>query len=458
MLRSLIQPTLARRLSVTLLGVSLLVWLVLVLYYFMQETSERASVERIHERGRALMLVLQDLPSHEQAAAAAAHFDALFNTPFRGTGQRGFFLEVHDEQGSIVYRAMTAPALQGRPGEIQFQTIAAQPFRVYRFKAAAWDVQIAMQGPQPWLLLQALVNNLTISVVLAFPIILLPLLFAVRRGLTPLQQLSNLLATRSPDDLQPVAVPVAYLELQPLIDALNHLLAKLKQKIEREHRFVQDAAHELRTPLAVITAQAHALSQLSNATERQAACNDLERAVLRSSELIDQLLLLARLDAQQPLQLQSLDVAAFCQQLLADFALVALAADVEVSLQAPDQVWHTTDATLLHTIVQNLLTNALKYAAAGKQLEVELKVSEDTLRLEVADAGPGIAKAQQQAIFERFYRVPGSQGAGAGLGLAIVNQAVACLQGRLWLTTGIDGRGCRFVIELPKLARTGVAR
>lgn len=449
MLKSLLQPTLLRRLTLTLLLVSLLVWLVLVAYYYLLETGDSASTERLRERGQAMLSVFDRKPS--DAAVAAAQFDALFNTAYVGSTAAGFLLELRDRQGAVQYQSLATQPLSGDVSQLRIQTIGGIDYRVYRVQSANWDLQLAAQGPKPQALLQRLISNLTMSVLITFPIILLPLLLAVHRGLAPLRQLSTSLAQRSPDDLRPIDQPVAYAELQPLVQALNQLLAQLAAKIAREHAFVQHAAHELRTPLAVITAQAHALAQQKSDTARQAAREDLERSVQRSSHLIDQLLLLARMDAQVPLQLQRLDLAAFVQQLLADFVPSALAADVELSLDAPDSLWHSTDATLLHTLLQNLLSNALKYAAAGKLIEVRLSLLDGWLQLEVADAGPGIAESEHTAVFERFYRLPGSQGSGSGLGLAIVKQAVSCLQGRVWLSTGLHGRGCRVVIALPTL-------
>lgn len=454
MLKALLQPTLVRRITVTLVLVSLLVWALLIAYYYMLETGERASSERVRERGNAIAAVLNGISSNEQAVAAAQHFAALFNTPY--AGQPGFFMQLRDPQGQLLYQSQPALAFGAEADQVTEQTIAGQQYRLYRVTSVQWDLQIAVQGPKPQVLLQRLASNLTMSVVLAFPIILVPVLLAVRRGLKPLQQLSAALAKRSAEDLSPVDPPVDYLELTPLVAALNQLLQQLKQKIAREHAFVQQAAHELRTPLAVITAQAHVLAQQTCDAKRQAARVDLERSVQRSSHLIDQLLLLARMDAQLPLQLQALDVAAFVQQVLADLAITALASDVELSLAAPDTVPFTTDVTLLHTILHNLLGNALKYASAGKVIEVQLHADKDWLHLAVADAGPGIAESEQTAVFERFYRVAGSQSSGSGLGLAIVQQAVTCLQGRLALTTGLHGRGCRFVIALPRLTMKGV--
>lgn len=454
MLKALLQPTLVRRITVTLLLVSLLVWALLIAYYYNLETGERASSERVRERGNAIAAVLNAIPSTEQAVAAAQHFAALFNTPY--AGQPGFLLQLRDPQGQLLYQSQPALAFGAEADQVTEQTIAGQQYRLYRVTSAQWDLQIAVQGPKPQALLQRLASNLTMSVVLAFPIILVPVLLAVRRGLKPLQQLSAALAKRSAEDLSPVDPPVDYLELTPLVAALNQLLQQLKQKIAREHAFVQQAAHELRTPLAVITAQAHALAKQTSDAQRQAARVDLERSVQRSSHLIDQLLLLARMDAQLPLQLQTLDVAAFVQQVLADVAITALASDVELSLDAPDSVPFTTDVTLLHTILHNLLGNALKYASAGKVIEVQLHADKHELHVAVADAGPGIAESDQAAVFERFYRVAGSQSSGSGLGLAIVQQAVTCLQGRLALTTGLHGRGCRFVIALPRLTIKGV--
>ncbi|MGL6041870.1 MAG: sensor histidine kinase, partial [Deefgea sp.] len=127
----------------------------------------------------------------------------------------------------------------------------------------------------------------------------------------------------------------------------------------------------------------------------------------------------------------------------------AIARQIELSFDAPDTLFNVVDANAVQSIVQNILNNAILYVGEGDQIEVELRQVGEQMILTVADDGPGIAEADRERIFERFYRGVGHDVAGTGLGLAIVAQAVARLNGTIQLSTGLHGRGCRFTVEVP---------
>jgi signal transduction histidine kinase len=329
------------------------------------------------------------------------------------------------------------------------QQLNGANYHVLRIDGARWRLSLGeTRSGDSWLLAR-LSQDLALSVLISFPFVLLPTWLAVARGLRPLRQLSRSIAKRGPDDLAPLGVAPSYAELMPVTEALDRLFAQLRSKIAREHAFVQDAAHELRTPLAVITFQAHVLARASGVGERQLAAQQMEQAVARASRLIAQLLELARIDAASPALWTRLDVAALLRQELALAAPMAMAADIELALEAPDRLPFELEESAFRSVLQNLLGNALRYVQAGGQVLIELSQQQDRLCLSVADDGPGIAAADRALVFERFYRVSGNEQSGSGLGLAIVAQAVARMRGTLRLEAGIGGRGCRFLVELP---------
>jgi signal transduction histidine kinase len=201
--------------------------------------------------------------------------------------------------------------------------------------------------------------------------------------------------------------------------------------------------------MAVISAQAHVMSMANELEQRRQASQHLAAAIARASHLIEQLLDLARIDASNTTQAITLDAAQLLRQELVNLAPLAMARNIELSLEAPDELRCSLVQHAFLSVVQNLLTNAVRYGHDGGKVAVELSVLEGTLTLLVADDGPGIAEVERSLVFERFYRVAGTDISGSGLGLAIVAQAVARLRGTVILTAGLNGRGCCFTVALP---------
>jgi len=270
----------------------------------------------------------------------------------------------------------------------------------------------------------------------------------VRGGLRPLQKLSSLIAARAPGDLAPLDFEARHAELQPLAGALEHMLAQVRLKLAREHGFVQDAAHELRTPMAVISTQAHVLAQSGDAGQRALAAQRMQHAIARASHLVGQLLDLAEVDNRQTAAASEIDLAQFLRSELATMVPAAEARSIELSLDAPDVARARLDIRAFQSILHNLVNNALAYVHERGQVRVELQQQAGALRLSVADDGPGIPPEQHELVFERFYRGKTHDQPGAGLGLAIVRQAAARLRGSVALGAGIDGKGCRFDVTL----------
>jgi signal transduction histidine kinase len=300
--------------------------------------------------------------------------------------------------------------------------------------------------------LRELVGNLTFYMLVAFPCVLIPIWIAVARGLLPLQRLSDKIATKDARDLTPLDFDAKYAELKPVVSALDELLAQLRAKIAREHAFVQDAAHELRTPIAVISAQAHVLALAGTPEEHREAEERMDHSIARASHLIQQLLLLAHIDGERPCKNQELDVAQLARHELALVVPRAMSRQIELELEAPDTLRHVLELDAFQSILHNLLNNALRYVHVGGQIVVELLKQGEALVLSVSDDGPGIAEHERALVFERFYRCSDNQASGSGLGLAIVKQAAERLGGFVKLTSGVAGKGCKFVVTIPKLS------
>jgi two-component system sensor histidine kinase QseC len=327
--------------------------------------------------------------------------------------------------------------------------LASGALRSYRAASPRWSVTVAESKFRPGWLLLKISGDMGSYLLVSFVLVLGAIWLAVARGLRPLKRLSDGIAARGADDLQPLGVNPEYAELAPVTAAIDRLLAQLRSKMATERGFVQDAAHELRTPLAVISAQAHVLARTADGEQRALAERDMDRAIERASRLIRQLLVLAQVDSAPAGESAATDVAHLVRQELAQMAPAAMARGVELSLESPDALMHALEVPALQSILQNLLGNAIQYIGEGGQVLVELSTHDRALILSVSDDGPGIAQGEQAEVFERFRRGSEQETPGSGLGLAIVKQAAARLGGTVRLAPGLGGKGCAFVIELP---------
>jgi len=301
--------------------------------------------------------------------------------------------------------------------------------------------------------LRVLASDMAEYLLIIVPILTLPVWLAVRAGLSPLRRLSEDVAARQPGDLHMLTPSRPYRELTPLVDALNDLLQRLARSLAREKAFIQDAAHEMRTPLAVISTQAHVLMQ-ADGPGRQDARRRLDEAVARASHLTHQLLRLAQMDSRDESMRQVTDIMVMVRDTVADAVTRLGETQAEVSLLGPQSCVLRTDIHALRSILENLLDNALRYAGATATIEVALERGSDGITLTVTDDGPGIAPEERESVFTRFRRGVGTSTPGAGLGLAIVTQAAHSLGGTVHLEAGPQGRGCRFAVRLPIDAAT----
>ena len=243
-----------------------------------------------------------------------------------------------------------------------------------------------------------------------------------------------------------------YAELQPLATAFDAMLGRLRNHVRRERAFVQDAAHELRTPMAAIAAQAHVLARAPDAVARRRAEEALDHALARTSHLSRQLLELATLDEVDSSEPPTADIADLVRRVLAAAVPQASMRGIELSLDAPDRLVVALDWPVFQSVLSNLLDNAVRYGKDGGCVTVTLQADGATLALLVADDGPGISPASREHVFERFWRGAGHDVPGTGLGLAIVRQAVARMGGSVRVEDGIDGQGVAFRVALPMVA------
>ena len=362
------------------------------------------------------------------------------------------WIVILDAGGRLVYAPEAVPDLdwaripdgasQLATGEARFNLFgqSASPWRIlFIDHADARRADVVSQVSKYLLLF------LSIALLLVLTLVWL----AARSGLRPLRRLSGALQTRRADDLTPVSLPETYRELEPLVAALNTLMATLAQGVEREKSFVHDAAHELRTPLAVISTQAHLLANADNPSARAMAEQQLLAAVQRASHLVHQLLRLAQLDARVPGRSEAFDIMALVRDCVADFAVRPEYAQADLGVSGPDHLVCHAERSAVQSILDNLLDNALRYGGPLVKVDIDVAVAGASIRLQISDNGPGIPLSQRSRVFERFFRGDNYGQPGSGLGLAIVAEAVKSMDGSIRLEATGDQHGCHFVITFP---------
>lgn len=290
--------------------------------------------------------------------------------------------------------------------------------------------------------------------IIGLPLLALLVWLAIGWGLAPLKAMAERIRARAPDDLDPLLFRPLPTELEPMAAALNRLLLQVKQLISQEKRFIADAAHELRTPLAVLRIHAQNAQTAEDPLDRNKALKQLNSGVERATRVVAQLLTLARLDPHSvQLKMVEIDLLGYVRNELAELIPLAFDKQQELLLEAnpADDFRITADSPSLGTLLQNLVSNAVQYTPLGGSIEVHIDAQTDALLLRVLDSGEGVDPQLREKLFERFYR--GSTGEGAGLGLSIVQRVVELHRGSIRLDTSPMG-GLEVIVRLPRNTRT----
>ena len=333
-------------------------------------------------------------------------------------------------EGRLTMRSSNAPSQPLHPPGGGFTEglrtldLDGQRWRVFAAHGAERDVQVYVgeQIGSREAILRAVLRGLGVSLALALPLLAVAAVWAVRSGMAPLRRLGALLLQRQPQALQPLELPGAPTELHPLVQALNGLFGRIGTLLESERRFTADAAHELRTPIAAIRTQAQVALAEPDAALRAHALRATLEGCDRATRLVEQLLTLARLEADASLLRQPVDLAALARRVAAELAPRALERGQRLEVAADSPCHVTGNDTLLAVLLRNLLDNALRYSPAGAPVQLSLRGVDGRVHLSVEDGGPGLAEADLARLGERFFRVPGHEAPGSGLGWSIVRR------------------------------------
>lgn len=324
-----------------------------------------------------------------------------------------------------------------------------------RVKISSSDEQIVLvQVAQTLNALREMTHQILLSILIPqiFMIFLgaICVSYGVKRGLFPLLKIENALSARSQFDLTPVPSSGAPSEIRPLIEAINILLDKLREDIEQQQRFVANAAHQFRTPLAGLKTYLYAAKRLPSDTRMTEMLDKIEAGVNRMTNLSNKLLTLAKADPQVGDEnFQTVDLNFIASEMTADFVSEALPKKMDllfISSGKPAIIYG--ELSDLAELTSNLIENAVIYTQEGGHVTVSVS-NGDAVRLTVQDDGPGIPVGEREKVFERFYRVLGTNIPGSGLGLPIVKEIASAHDATVEIKESSFGKGTSVVVTFP---------
>ena len=438
--------SLKRRLLAGLLGAVTLVWLATAAYSYFDAKHEVSELLDAHLAQSAALIVAQ--VGHDVEEIELEH------APRTDRRARRVAFQVWERGTLLRLHSADAPQTRLSAREQGFSSVALEGRRWRVF--STWDarrrvlVQIAEREETRRGIAVGVAANLLWPLGAALPLLALFVWLCIGRALGPLNRLGREMQARSAEDLKPVLAAGAPDEVLPLVESLNALFARVARLLENERRFTADAAHELRTPLAGLKAQAQVARGAKEGEARLHALDNVIAGCDRATRLVEQLLTLARLDpARGAAPAQACDLAAVAREVIAELAPIALERNIDIELRAPAPAVLPGQPGLLAVLARNLVDNAVRYSPPGTTVRVAVSQAGGRVRLSVADDGPGVEAAERAKLGERFHRLLGSGESGSGLGLSIVRRIAEIHGAELAFEDGEGGRGLRATVDFP---------
>lgn len=427
--------------TLTFVGV---VWLVLSVVAWREAETEAEELFDAHlAQTSALLAVLssdesgdlpEELPSHRYARKVA--------------------FQIWSDSGKLLARSTSAPRapLTDLAQGFSDRRIDGRYWRVF----SKWDqrhhhrILVAETYEARNAVGQELAKHLLTPLIFALPLLALGLALLLRYRFRPLHRLAASIGHRSPDRLDPIALAGVPDEVQPIIEQTNRLLRRVSDSIDQERRFTADAAHEIRTPLAVIRTYAQVAAAASESDERERALGSVVLASDRATHLLNQLLTMARLDNDAlTSNFIACNLRKIAVDVIADITPQALEKHVEVMLDEGAPAWVWGEPALLAVLLRNLIDNAIRYSPAETFVAVTIKLLDDQVRLAVSDQGPGIPAHERERVLSRFTRLSGNGAPGSGLGLSIALRIAQIHSASLALQDGPGEYGLSVCVSFP---------
>jgi two-component system OmpR family sensor kinase len=365
---------------------------------------------------------------HMQQMAMSLRSGLAASAPAPGSdetaGEQGnaFVVQVWTSDGLLAYQSAHATQLPER-NELGFSEVNANGivYRVFSLRSRSQVIQVAQDLNARKAMARTLALRAVLPTIVMAPLLMLIVWAAVSLSLRPVSRVRQQVALRQPDELDEISEEGLPDEVRPLVSELNLLFGRVRQTFDAQNRFVADAAHELRSPLAALRLQIQGLEDSIDPGARETSVARLRAGVERATRLIEQLLTMARQQAQAarndpPTTVSLLDIV---RQAMVDAAPLASARRIDLGMRQADDALVAGRPDALRILVGNLLDNAVKYTPEGGTVDVDVRRVDGRVELVVDDSGPGIAEEERERVLDRFYRVPGGQTSGSGLGLAI---------------------------------------
>jgi len=359
--------------------------------------------------------------------------------------------QVRDGGGRLLARSASAPEAPFAPLAAGFGTrpFDGRDWRVFSLHSGEVWIQVAERDDVRGELSEKLAFASVAPLLAGIPLLLLLLGLLIRYGLAPLSALARQVASRQPGSVEPLRLERTPEEIGPLVEALNGLMARVRDALERERRFTADAAHELRTPLAALKVHAQNAARAPSAAEREASLRRMLLGLERTVHLAEQMLAYSRAAAPGEVTREArVPLAPLVSEALEAVQLRAAERRAAVRTRLAD-VAVRGERHKLASLVTNLLDNAVRYGPEGGRVDVTLGREGDWVTLAVEDAGPGIPAELRDRVFESYYRIPGTAGTGSGLGLAIVREIAAAHYARVSIDVPAAGTGTRVTVRFP---------
>jgi two-component system sensor histidine kinase QseC len=432
-------PSIRHRLLLMLLSATLVVWVGTAIKNYFDNRHEIAELfdAQLAQSARAL-LALSAHEMYEQLAYIAqtkgqSHHIPEHVTPQVHKYEQHLAFQIWSGDGKLAARSDSAPTdpLAGAPDVFSDRVINGHRWRVYALvdTEKQLQVQVGEHYDQREQLSDDVALRLLAAVVLSLPILALMIWIGVANAMRPLNRVTRAVAARQLDNLEPIDNRRVPIEAKPLVDALNDLFARLKTALDNILHFTADAAHELRTPLAALKTHAQVALRADDEATRTEALRELIHGVDRATSLVEQLLILARLDPEAThVSDETTDLQEVAQNVLGELATDAVKKDIDISLDAHCRGIVVGKPVMLTILARNLVENAIRYTPRNGSVEVSVFEDRPEIVLRVSDSGAGIPADEREKIFKRFYRVLGSGAPGSGLGLSIV-QRIAEIHG-----------------------------
>lgn len=368
--------------------------------------------------------------------------------------QGDFLIQVWDESGVLQYTSHPDVAISQQKGNgFGFTFWNRQDWRYYLHSVDNKKIQIVQSMNERREDILEFTYTLLIPIATQLPLMLILSYFMIGAGLKPLSSMSGSIARRDTHNLSPIDIGKVPLEIQTVVLSLNQLLARLEQAISQQRQFTADAAHELRTPLAVVKLQLDVLERASDETERKTVHKKLMCSIDRCAHLVHNLLLLARQEEHEAAGLKMFRVSlpAIANEVFEEYLPLAKENGIQLQfIKGGQNIIVLGEPHGLRLMIGNIVQNAIFYTPQGGTVDISIKADGRETLLSVVDNGIGIPEKDRTRIFDRFYRVLRAQSSGSGLGLAIVKHIADQQNIKIAVQDGQDGRGTEFRIIFPE--------